>query len=136
MKNLCRILSVMLIVMLMPAYAFAEGGQDGDTPASSSHMHIYMDETDITDKMIAPDYVTNLQVAECVLAELKAVDDNGDPVDDVNWKSENEEYLVVEQNKENKSELDEYKVASEKAKYKIEEKAVSEKVEEKGQNVR
>ena len=94
----------MLIVMLMPAYAFAEGGQDGDTPASSSHMHIYMDETDITDKMIAPDYVTNLQVAECVLAELKAVDDNGDPVDDVNWKSENEEYLVVEQNKENKSE--------------------------------
>ena len=90
--------------MLMPASAFAEGGQDGDTPASSSHMHIYMDETDITDKMIAPDYVTNMQVAECVLAELKAVDDNGDPVDDVNWKSENEEYLVVEQNKENKAE--------------------------------
>ena len=104
MKNLCRILSVLLIVMLMPASAFAEGGQDGDTPASSSHMHIYMDETDITDKMIAPDYVTNMQVAECVLAELKAVDDNGDPVDDVNWKSENEEYLVVEQNKENKAE--------------------------------
>ena len=104
MKNLCRILSVLLIVMLMPASAFAEGGQDGDTPAASSHMHIYMDETDITDKMIAPDYVTNMEVAEYVLAELKAVDDNGDPVDDVNWKSENEEYLIVEQNKENKAE--------------------------------
>lgn len=89
--------------MLMPASAFAEGGQDGDASASSK-IHIYMDETDITDKMIAPDYVTNMQVAECVLAELKAVDDNGDPVDDVNWKSENEEYLVVEQNKENKAE--------------------------------
>ena len=49
---------------------------------------------------------------------------------DVNSKA------MTKQNKENKSELDEYKVASEKAKYKIEEKAVSEKVEEKGQNVR
>ena len=106
MKNLCRILSVLLIVMLMPASAFAEGGQDGDASASSK-IHIYMDETDITDKMIAPDYTTNAyMVGGCVLAELKAVDGNGDPVDDVEWKSENEDYLSVEQNKTNKAECE------------------------------
>lgn len=43
---------------------------------------------------------------------------------------------MTKQNKENKSELNEYRVAPEKAKYKIEEKAVSEKVEEKEQNVK
>ena len=92
--------------MLMPASAFAEGGQDGDASASSK-IHIYMDETDITDKMIAPDYTTNAyMVGGCVLAELKAVDGNGDPVDDVEWKSENEDYLSVEQNKTNKAECE------------------------------
>ena len=43
---------------------------------------------------------------------------------------------MTKQNKQIKSELDEYRVAPEKAKYKIDEKAVSEKVEEKEQNVR
>ena len=106
MKNLCRILSVLLIVMLMPASAFAEGGQDGDA-STSSKIYIYMDETDITDKMIAPDYTTNAYMLDgCVLAELKAVDGNGDPVDDVEWKSENEDYLSVEQNKTNKAECE------------------------------
>lgn len=93
--------------MLMPASAFAEGGQDGDASASSK-IYIYMDETDITDKMIAPDYTTYTMYTEsskdCVLAELKAVDGNGDPVGDVTWKSENEDYLSVEQNETNKAE--------------------------------
>ena len=43
---------------------------------------------------------------------------------------------MTKQNKQIKSELDEYRVAPEKAKYKIDEKAISEKVEEKEQNVR
>ena len=102
MKNLCRILSVLLIVMLMPVSAFAEGG-DQDSDPSAASMHIYMGEDDITNNMIAPDYdITNPSVEEFVIATLKAVDDKGDPIKNVTWESENTKYLTVEQDRKNK----------------------------------